>query len=118
MESMYKKHINEFIKPSDKKNWLVQYIKNSDKINFLSEMEERFNEIKPEFTLRLNNGVSSIEQASEVISEFSRDFNSWISEEIKKTLPEEEKTNGNIFVIFGINHSENDFRVVKIELVN
>ena len=117
MESTYK-HINEFIKPSDKKNWLVQYIKNSVKINFLSEMEERFNELKPEFTLRLSDDVLSIEEASEVISEFSRDFNSWINEEIKKTLPEEEKTNGNIFVIFGINLSEDDFRVVKIELVN
>lgn len=117
MQSTYK-HINEFIKPSVKKEWIIQYVKKSNNFDFLSEMEERFNELKPEFTLKINNEVSSMKGASEVISEFSRDFNTWVNEELKKNLPEEEKTNGNIFVIFGINHSENDFRVVKIEVLN
>jgi hypothetical protein len=106
-------HVNTLVTDAERKEFLVDYITKSDAIAFVNEKETRFPADRPDFMIKFLVEKELIEEAKDKIL---ADYNAWVRETIdaKKT---NEETTGNVFVIFSFSHSEENYKVANVKII-
>ena len=106
-------HINELVTPTVRKQWIIDYVNSHEEIGFGTPQEEKFNELRPEFVLRIRGTKEEVE---DIKNTFMSDMNEFVKNSIKdEDITEDIK--GNIFVIASFGDIDNNHNLVRVELM-
>ena len=108
------KHVNTVASDQERKDYLIEYITKSPDVSFLNDNEKKFSAERPDFMVKFLVEDIKVEEAKDKLLS---DYNTWVRELADTRLTNNDKTTGNVFAIFSFSHSDENYAIANLKII-